>query len=200
MGKAATKNELKSTYESIQKLYDCAEDIISAIEAVGGPEAEAALNAAEPVIEQLESTAEILSETFIIYGETGQKMSAHNRKRAENAIQKLYHSLSVFCAQIGGAMLGLQTAITELSGDIRGQIIELQQKMKRKFGSRAEKLFAIMLWIGDYMKKLAHQLEKAGTGLIAALAIPGMEIPAPVTLTGRNTNLRPTENTRGWGV
>jgi hypothetical protein len=202
MAQVAQSKELKDTYDAILKLYDCAEDIISAIEAVGGKEMESALNIAEPVIEQLESTAEILTEAFIIYGETGKPMDNHSKNRAESSIRKLYIALGIFCESIGETFLGLKASISELAGDIRGQIIALQAKAKRKFGERADRLFTIMLWIGDYMKKLAHQLEKAGTGLSASLAIPGIMQLQPVTITGRNNSFSQTQEQqiRSWSL
>lgn len=197
MAQLVERKEMKDAYDAILKLYDCAEDIVTAIEAVGGQEMEAALNAAEPVIEQLESTAEILSETFIIFGETGQKLDAHNKKRAESSIRKLYVALGNFCESISEVLLG---KITAISGDIRSLIISVQQKAKRKFGERVERLFNIMLWIGDYMKKLATQLEKAGCGLIAELAIPqSMQLQA-VTVNGRKGLQRNAEAQHGWSL
>lgn len=196
MSQMGSMQEKKSAYDAILKLYDCAEDIINAIEAVGGEEVEPALAAAEPVIEQLETTAGILSETFIAFGETGEKMNAHSKKRAEASIRKLYAALSTFCETVGEALLGVKADLIEIAGDIRSQIMQLQQKAKRKFGDRAERLFNIMLWIGDYMKKLAVQLEKVGTGLESALAIPsGLQLQA-VTGGGHGTFLRAAENTR----
>ena len=183
MAQVAQSKELKDTYDAILKLYDCAEDIISAIEAVGGKEMESALNIAEPVIEQLESTAEILTEAFIIYGETGKPMDNHSKNRAESSIRKLYIALGIFCESIGETFLGLKASISEL-------------------GERADRLFTIMLWIGDYMKKLAHQLEKAGTGLSASLAIPGIMQLQPVTVTGRNNSFSQTQEqqVRSWSL
>ena len=202
MAQVAPNKELKDTYNAILKLYDCAEDIISAIEAVGGQEMSAALAIAEPVIEQLESTAEILSESFIIYGETGKSMDSHTKNRAESSIRKLYIALGIFCESVGEAFLGVKAEIAEIAGDIRSQIIALQAKAKRKFGERAERLFNIMLWIGDYMKKLAFQLEKAGTGLSAALAIPGIMQLQPVTVTGRSNSFQQTQEqqVRSWSL
>ena len=198
MAQLVKNKELKETYDAILKLYDCAEDIVSAIEAVGGNEMEAALAVAEPVIEQLESTAEILSETFIIYGETGQKMDVHSKNRAESSIRKLYVALGVFCESVGEALLGVSA---EIVGDIRSQIIELQNKAKRKFGERADRLFNIMLWIGDYTKKLANQLEKVGTGITAALAIPSQMQLQPVTISGRGSFSQAYEQqNRSWSL
>jgi hypothetical protein len=197
MAQLIQRKEMRDAYDAILKLYDCAEDIVTAIELVGGQEMEAALNAAEPVIEQLESTAEILSETFIIFGETGQKLDAHNKKRAESSIRKLYVALGNFCESISEVLLG---KITAISGDIRSLIIAVQQKAKRKFGERVERLFNIMLWIGDYMKKLATQLEKVGCGLIAELAIPqNMQLQA-VTASGRKGLQRNAESQHGWSL
>ena len=197
MAQIAKKKEIKETYDAILKLYDCAEDIVSAIEAVGGKEMEDALKVAEPVIEQLESTAEILSDTFITFGETGEKMGAHNKKRAESSIRKLYVTLANFCEEIGEVLLG---SMIEITGDIRSLIISLQQKAKRKFGDRVERLFNIMLWIGDYMKKLAHQLEKVGCGLIAELAIPQNLQLQPVTSSGHIGLQRNAEKQHGWSL
>ena len=198
MAQVAKNKELKGAYDAILKLYDCAEDIISAIESVGGKEMEAALAVAEPVIEQLESTAEILAESFIIFGETGQKMDGHAKTKAESSIRKLYVALGIFCESVGETLLGVTM---EIVGDIRSQIIELQAKAKRKFGERAERLFNIMLWIGDYMKKLAHQLEKVGTGLSAALAIPSNMQLQPVTVSGRGSFQQAYEQqNRSWSL
>lgn len=197
MAQLVERKEMKDAYDAILKLYDCAEDIVTAIEAVGGKEMEATLKAAEPVIVQLESTAEILSETFITFGETGEKMGAHNKKRVESSIRKLYMALAGFCESISEVLLG---AVVEITGDIRNLIIAVHQKAKRKFGERVERLFNIMLWIGDYMKKLATKLEKVGCGLIAELAIPQSMQLQPITTSGRMGFQRNAEAQHGWSL
>lgn len=206
MAQIANKQEMKGAYDAILQLYDTAEDLISAVETMG-PDAEKGLQLVEPVLGQLEQSAGHLSETFIIFGETGQKLDAHNKRKAESAIRKMFTSLNQFCESVESLLLGVAATATEASSNLRSEIVQLQEKVKRKHGERFQRIFQLALWIGDYLMKLSTQLEKVGLGINLSLAIPGYGNPQVVTEQGRNGSFLQAQEAarasvldRGWSL
>lgn len=174
MSAIAGKAEKKESYEAIIKLYDKAEELIEAVETLEFEQPEKALDLVEPVVIQLEESTGILSEAFITYGETGQKLDAYNKKKAETAIRKLFTALNNFCESVEVTLLGAKAAVDMNASDLRIEIVNLQEKVKKKHGDKFSRIFAIMIWIGDYVVKLAKTLEKVGLGIQSALAVPGL--------------------------
>lgn len=163
----------KESYEAILSLYDKAEELVECVEAVDEDKRSTALDLVEPFIVQLEESTGILSESFITFGETGERLDTHNKKKAETAFRKLFHALSQFCESAEMALLGVTVGVDMTASDLRTEIVNLEQRVEQKYGKKFSRIFNIMLWIGDHLVKLAKQLEKVGTGIQSILAIPG---------------------------
>lgn len=208
MAQIATQQEKKAGYEAILKLYDTAEELIHAVEAQESTHMDKTLELVEPVVVQLEQSAGHLSEAFIIFGETGQKLDAHNQKKAESAIRKLFTALNQFCESAESLLLGVAASSTEAAGNLRGAIVNLQDKVKRKHGERFQRIFQLVLWIGDHLMKMAQQLEKVGLGINLSQAIPGYANPQmAVTEQGRSGSFLQAQEAaragapeRGWSL
>lgn len=81
------------TYQDIIKLYDYAEMLVdSAHKNSKNPEKD--LEIIQPLIEQIEETAEILAEAYITSVETGHRPTGGMKEKAENSIKKVYLALN----------------------------------------------------------------------------------------------------------
>lgn len=200
----AVKNVKKESYEAILSLYDKAEELVECVESVEEDKRATALDLVEPVIVQLEETTGILSESFITFGETGEQLDAHNKRKAETAFRKLFNALSQFCESAEMALLGVTVGVDMGASDLRAEIVNLEERVEKKYGKKFTRIFSIMLWIGDHLVKLAKQLEKVGTGIQSILAIPGQQNLEQMTEQGRVSFLEATaaraakNPERGW--
>jgi len=88
--------EQRKTYEDIIKLYDFAEAMIDAIEAHPTPNPELRLKLIEPVIEQIEKSAETLAEAYITLIETGEKPNEADKEKVVHAIRQMYVAINVY--------------------------------------------------------------------------------------------------------
>jgi len=88
--------EQRETYENIIKLYDYAEAIIEAIEQNPEPFPELRLKLVEPVLDQIEESAEVLAEIYIHYIETGKKPSSRSKIKVEVAIRKIFAAIDSY--------------------------------------------------------------------------------------------------------
>ena len=80
------------TYQDIIKLYDYAEMLVDSANKKANPQKD--LEIIQPLIKQIEETAEVLAEAYITSVETGTKPTGEMKERAENSIKKIYVALN----------------------------------------------------------------------------------------------------------
>lgn len=93
-------SEQKKTYDNIIKLYDFAEDLVEAIEKNPAKKPEERLKLVEPLIEQIEESAEILAQVYISFVETGVQPDDDTKIKVDNSINKMFEAISIYKEQI----------------------------------------------------------------------------------------------------
>lgn len=92
--------EQKKTYDNIIKLYDFAEDLVEAVEKNPAKKPEERLKLVEPLIEQIEESAEMLAQVYISFVETGTQPDDETKIKVENSIQKMFEAISNYKDQV----------------------------------------------------------------------------------------------------
>ncbi|MAR56624.1 MAG: hypothetical protein CMM93_05520 [Rickettsiales bacterium] len=114
--------ELEQNYYEITELYDLAEELVDTVELSEQPEAQLAL--VEPLINDVEEAADILSEEYIVIAE--QQGKSVNKKRIEGALRKLYTALDAYnkkvTAHVGDAVEGFRNAADPIVKKILRQL------------------------------------------------------------------------------
>lgn len=95
----ATKMQ-EETYEKIMRLYDLAEGVIDAVEFDEEIQPkEAYVPVVEELIEQVEVSAEVLAQSYIMFVETGKKPNSSEQRKIEGAFIKLFAAIKKAKAQ-----------------------------------------------------------------------------------------------------
>ncbi len=91
-------SESEKTYKQIVKFYDLAEQLVETVEDPNVEDPIAQLEFVEPIVEQLESATDMLSEEYRNFIETGKAPGFLTRKRIEKNLRKIYLALDA-CKQ-----------------------------------------------------------------------------------------------------
>jgi len=94
--KEAQESEHKEIYSEIIKFYDIAESMIDSIESDGIENPEEQVLVAAPVIEQLQKSTDILSETYIKFVKANGVVGNSDKRKVESAIREIFVSISKF--------------------------------------------------------------------------------------------------------
>ncbi|MCH2546073.1 MAG: hypothetical protein MK052_00475 [Alphaproteobacteria bacterium] len=98
---AYSKEQMEESYAQVVALYDMAEQLIS--DTMQSPESQQAAHfkLVNPVVEQLESSTDILSEEFISMAEgEDSSMGTMHRGRIETAFRKLYAAMHDYSTRV----------------------------------------------------------------------------------------------------
>lgn len=86
-------------YSELVALYDYAENLLDIVEK-HAQDVDADLDIVEPLIEQLTESADILTEAYRHFVETGQQPDEAQKQAIENAMERLYVAMAVCKKQI----------------------------------------------------------------------------------------------------
>ncbi|MCP5361975.1 MAG: hypothetical protein H6908_04985 [Hyphomicrobiales bacterium] len=95
-GPNVSPEEKEQAYQSIMKLYDVAENYIDVLEAANTPGVESYIPLVEAFVHQLEETAEVLAEAYIMFAETDRKPPVAQRRKVEGAMRKMQLAFETF--------------------------------------------------------------------------------------------------------
>lgn len=91
------QQNLEQSYHQVVTLYDLADDLISAVDTGASGQQQNQFNYVNPLVEQLEETADVLTEEFINLAENhGKATSLTGRARIEAAFRKIYSTLEQY--------------------------------------------------------------------------------------------------------
>lgn len=91
---------LEEKYEEIMKLYDIADELANTIENRAVQDPQAQLKLVEPLIEQVGSAADELTDEFINLAEGKKKLATRNK--VEGALRKIYSALEEYTRKVHG--------------------------------------------------------------------------------------------------
>ena len=94
-----TAQELETSYLEVAALYDSADELISTVEKASGEDKAAHFHLVNQLVEQLEESADVLSEEFISIAERtskGKAISGSGKNRIEAAFRKIYAALDLY--------------------------------------------------------------------------------------------------------
>lgn len=91
-----TKEEQELFYNEITRFYDLAEGIIDAIEKKDSFKPDVQIKIVTPIINQIEESTEVLTNSYITFVENGQKATSDDVKKVETAIRKIFAEILKF--------------------------------------------------------------------------------------------------------
>ncbi len=156
----------EKVYEDILKLYDLAEDLVKAVLDKKVADQKLALSLVENVTDQLVESTEVLTEHYILHVESGNELGPNQKEKTENAIRKVFLALMDFGKRVEDILLP-KIKIPQGKEGIRAYLESLWKEVKAKFGDAYNKIFEIMILVGDYLAKLTRQIQQAGLGIDA---------------------------------
>ena len=91
----------EQVYNEITKIYDFTEVIIDAIELQSNQYPEFQVELFGPIIERLQDAADILTESYVNFIETGEKPSRSESLKIERIVRKAYISVDEMLEKLG---------------------------------------------------------------------------------------------------
>jgi sugar-specific transcriptional regulator TrmB len=114
--------ELEQNYYEITELYDLAEELVNTVEAADNPGDQ--LELVEPLINEVEEAADILSEEYMELAERQGK--SPNKTRIEGALRKLYTAIDAYNKKVnlkaGAAVEGFRNMADPIVKKITRQL------------------------------------------------------------------------------
>ena len=120
-----TLEEYGQQYEEIMKLYDYADELANTIDSKFAESAAKQLSLVEPLIAQLEESADVLTDEFIelARGETANS----SRSRIEKALRKVYTAIDDYTLKLHGSLKKKSKAFANVADAI---ILKIKEKME----------------------------------------------------------------------
>lgn len=117
--------EMEARYHTVTALYDLADELLSTVESPFVKDPEAQMRLMEPIIEEISTATDVLTEEFIHIAEnrrgTGVKA---NKSRVENAMRRLFNALNDYQIRVhGGAK--------KMSGKLKNIADPIIEKIQR---------------------------------------------------------------------
>lgn len=115
---------LEASYRQITAIYDLADRIIASVKKSGNQAQEEHFSIVNPLVDQLEESADILTEEFIGISEQQEKSLPQKRARGrvETALRKAFNMLDTTAKRLQDARGSVQQAVEPLIEEARGQM------------------------------------------------------------------------------
>ncbi|MBM3617772.1 MAG: hypothetical protein FJX23_04430 [Alphaproteobacteria bacterium] len=158
------KEHLEASYEQVVSLYDAADALIASVKAAPEDSQEAQYRMVAPLVEQLESSADILTEEYIHLAENDSGVPcARSRKVVESTLRKTVTAIDAFFKSAA------ENHRAELNG-IFGAVLPLVQSAKQQL-FKAIGAFSqlIDLSLGRILSKTDVERLKAEEPKVAAM-------------------------------
>lgn len=117
--------ELGQQYAEIMKLYDYAEELVQTIDSEFAESASAQLSLVEPLISQLEESADTLTDEFIQFADG--KPEHSSRGKIEKALRKVYTAIDDYTLKLHGSLKKKSKAFANIADAI---ILKIKEKME----------------------------------------------------------------------
>lgn len=117
--------EYSQQYEDIMALYDYADELAETIESEFAESASAQLSLVEPLILQLEESADVLTDEFIQFAKGTAKRTS--RGKIEKALRKIYTAMDEYTLKLHGSLKKTSKAITNVADAI---ILKVKEKVE----------------------------------------------------------------------
>jgi hypothetical protein len=117
--------QYREQYEEIMTLYDCADELAATIESEFVDNAANQLGLVEPLIVQLEESADVLTEEFIQLAD-GQE-PIQSRGKVEKALRKVYTAIDDYTMRLHGSLKRKKRGIKNIADAI---ILKIKEKME----------------------------------------------------------------------
>ncbi len=118
---------LEEKYEELMKLYDLADELAATVDSKFVENPEQQLKLVEPLIEQVGSSADDLTEEFINIAEG--KIKRTTRSRIETAMRKVYNSLDEYAKTLQGGVYRVSGKIGNIADSIVAKIKEEMEQI-----------------------------------------------------------------------
>ena len=139
--------QLEEQYDVIMRLYDLADELADTVTSRFVENPQSQMKIVEPLINQLGSSADELTEEFINLAEG--KMKRSTRNRVEAALRKIYNALDEYTQRVHGNL-------QEASGTIKNIADSIVEKIKLE----VENLVVIFLdFVQISLDRLMHKKE-----------------------------------------
>jgi hypothetical protein len=117
---------LEEKYEEIMRLYDLADELLTTVESRFVENQDQQLKLVEPLVEDIGSAADELTEEFINIAEG--KIKRSTRSRIETALRKVYMSLDEYARKLHGGVY----RVSGKAGNIADAVIaKIKEEMDR---------------------------------------------------------------------
>lgn len=129
MGTVQQAQNLEESYYQVVAFYDLADELIASIMNSPKSQQEAHFRLVNPLVEQLEESADILTEEFINLAE-GKETSANSTRngRIETAFRKAYAAMEDYAKRAEALR---QNAMANLSDSVEPMVVGIKQHIER---------------------------------------------------------------------
>lgn len=110
--------KLQESYDQIVAMYDMADELVSTVMKSPQEVQEAHFHLVNPLVLQLEESADILTEEFISLAE-GKDPPANHRNRIEAAFRKVYAAMDDCQKRMGQAVQVVSQGVTPVLGKVK---------------------------------------------------------------------------------
>jgi hypothetical protein len=135
---------LEKEYAEVTALYDCAEELVNAVEDPAYREhMNERLELVEPLIEQICESADVLSEEFINLAENHARSHKSSKSRIEGALRKMYMAMEHYSKRSQGQLSGAKQSMRAAA-----------EKVVRRTRQQVERVVAIFVQYVDLSLEL----------------------------------------------
>jgi hypothetical protein len=121
MQAALNMNQLEEHYYEITDLYDLAEELVATVESDFVDDAEAQLKIVEPLIEEIEEAAEVLTEEYMLMVETPKPRQKNTKM--EGALRRIYVAIDAYHKRVEASTTKAASGFSNLADPIVKKIV-----------------------------------------------------------------------------
>lgn len=129
----SSAQSLEASYRQVAELYDMADELIATVLASPKDQQEMHFRVVNPLVEQLEESADVLTQEFINIAEGKAKQSQVPRKRIEASLRKIYMEMSAYKKLVDQVRKPMFDAITKLVSPVVSKVKRHVEKVVAVF-------------------------------------------------------------------